>query len=205
MDNYELFNSFLDEKIQDKTTKEITNYTVREYLEDDSIKSVEDNICFFNDIPEEEMKAVFSNLIEILFTFDTSKREEDFAHMWVDSLEKPVKPSIKIKQDILTIKKYQKMVQELYGTKSKKDDNYIFLNIPKELSQNYDNNQKIIRDLEAQKFNIISRSNYYATKKQTKNELKIFLDDLVSKYSLKNISDYKKPMIDAINPKIPTG
>ena len=218
MNNYDLLQTLLDEKIEDIGTGEITKYTPRDYLEDNTIKAIEDNINFFDDIPKNELSQVFEELLEILFRYDTNKRSavmfkqfseiekikkemDEGANLFqgFKILNKPEKKPInQIKQDITTLQKYQLMIERLYGIKSKKDGTYIFMNIPTEISQTYQTNKKIIIDLETQVFEIISRGKYYPTKKQTKTEIKIFLDDLVVKYNLKNITDYKKPLIDSI-------
>lgn len=217
MSNYDLLQTLLDEKIEDIGTGEITEYTLRDYLEDKTIKAIEDNIIFFDDIPKNELSQVFEELLEILFRYDTNKRSlvtskqfseiekiikeidkgTNLFHDYISN-EPEKKPINQLKQDITTIQKYQLMIERLYGGTSKKDDTYIFINIPTEISQTYQTNKKIIIDLETRVFEIIPRRKYYPTKKQTKTEIKIFLDDLVVKYNLKNITDYKKPLIDSI-------
>lgn len=185
MSNYLLIDLF--NKVIDKNN-------IRDYIEDDTIKAVEDNIKIFENIPKENIENVFENLLEKLFEFDTQKREIEFD----TQKRETIKPVTQIKQDIKTIQNYQDMIIRLYGAKNKINGSFSLFNAPTEIKEIYNNNIAILKDLQDKSFKIISKLKYYQSEPITKNDIKEFLNEIVTQYKLKNITLDKKQLIDRI-------
>ena len=187
MSNYLLIDLF--NKVIDKNN-------IRDYIEDDTIKAVEDNIKIFENIPRENIENVFENLLEKLFEFNTQKRNASIT-LFVQKRE-TIKPVTQIKQDIKTIQKYQNMIIRLYGVKNKINGSFSLFNAPTEIEVIYNNNIAILQDLQDESFKIISNLKYYQSEPITKINIKKFLKDIIAEYKLTNITLDTKQLIDSI-------
>ena len=175
----------------------IDSNQAREYFEDTTLTNTENNLeDFFGNAPTDAIRNILEDFVSILFKYDTGKRNDDLYKFIRKEPEK--KPITQINQDIATIKKYQEMIQRLYGGKSKKDGNYSLFNPPKEIKENYFNNIKILDDLQSQKFKTISKIRYYEFEKTTKQPIKDFLVSINERYNLQIKSTELKTYIDSL-------
>lgn len=122
------------------------------------------------------------------------------------------KPTVIIKKDLKIIKdlqkqiiNFQQMAERLYGTKSKKTDEWFFFNVPEEIYDTYmknktiiQNNKKLIYDLENKEFNIISKYNYYEFENPSKTPIKEYLESIRKKYSLENVSQTEQCLVNEL-------
>ena len=204
---YEVLQNLLDETIED------SNYKVREIISEEFIHAIECNIEIFNDIPSEDIKTVFEDLLTLVHKYELKAFNKDTENMIIgygivcdavknkkyeneESSEKLIssirakkkKPIIKIKQDLKVLKDYQKTICKLFGIKILDKKKVMFVSTPENIITIFEDNQKLINDLEAKEFKIISKYNYYDANKTSKSEIISFFNNLKDKYNLRNIT-----------------
>ena len=216
MEALDVFYSRLEEIDED-------NKPIRNYIDDGIITTIENNIDFFNDIPNRDKRVILETFIQIIFDYQFFKHidfdKEYFAKL--DKIKKisttdseyfskvsstlnknnqknkiKLKPSQKIAKVINTIKSYQTMIEETFASR-KKDGEYGFLNVSKEIQENYENNKAILKDLENKEFKIVSKYTFYELPNATKTPIKQFLQKIRKQYNLKK-SVSEKQLIDEL-------
>jgi len=107
-----------------------------------------------------------------------------------------LKPIQKINKFLSGIKSFQTLLEETFGSLNKNGE-YVFINPPKGLYDTYKNNQAIIKDIETQQFEIVSKYKFYDIPPASKTPIKKFLQKIRKKYNLtKSLSE--KQMIDSL-------
>ncbi len=107
-----------------------------------------------------------------------------------------LKPIQKINKLLNGIKSFQTLIGETFGSLNKNGE-YVFINPPKGLYATYENNQAIIKDIETQKFEIVSKYKFYDLPQASKTPIKKFLQNVRKKYNLtKSLSE--KQLIDSL-------
>lgn len=187
--------------------KKKINIEVLNELREEEISKMEDKI-------KKESKNATKDKIRELINIK-KKDINTYFDKEINKLEDK-KPTIIIQEDLKTIKDFQKqiinfqqMAERLYGSKSKKTDEWHFLNIPKEIFDTYtknkiiiQNNEKLIKDLENKEFKIISKYNYYEFKNPSKTPIKEYLINIRREYSLKNVSQIESDLIKGLTKDI---
>lgn len=183
-----IFNDFLDDEV---IMKYISHYydisTPRGCFNKEAIETIERNIKFFQDIPNNKLENVLICLTEIFQEYDVNNQNEVFARMINDSVSiYDKKPVVKLNQDIKTIKNFKEMFSRIAG----------FTEISKEVPNINNVLNRILNDLEKKEFKIINKSKYYRPSKITKKEFKIFFKRVRNTFDLKNVSLEEKEMVD---------
>lgn len=179
MNAIEIFNSLMEEKIED------SEFIVSDYIE---AEDFELHLSFFDNIPLEYKREVLEDFIELIYDY------QKYYHKRFENDKD--KPHIKIKKDINVIQKYQDMLHRLYGAKNKNTGRYELFNIPKELMDVYKLNKKLLEELEEKQFKIFSKYEYYEFPQANKNKIKEYLKKIRLKYKLNSL--YEKQLIDSI-------
>jgi len=211
----EIFHNLLEEEIEGYDGE-----LVKDYISEDNIFIIETNIDFFKDIPLSRLKGVFEKLLELIYYYsnekfnksqkDFEKKYKEFTSLYknnrnptvkeidkvaIQSTEKPIR---KILKDLKIMKQYRDMIINMYGIRHKTKDTYLFFNMPKEISVVYEQNEKMIKDIEDKEFKIISKYKYYDGFTPSKTKIRDFLEEIKNKYNLRNISLIQKQLIDTI-------
>lgn len=159
-----------------------------DFFNEEAIENIEINIKFFRDIPKDRLIDVFICLTEKLHQYDVHNQEKQFTSMINEYLQiYKQKPSIKLKQDIETIKKFKEVFSRITS----------FTDIEKEVPNLNSTLNKVLHDLETKEFNIISRQKYYRPKEVSKTEMRDFLKSIREHFSLKGVSLEEKQILDS--------
>jgi len=191
MSALKIFQKLLEEEIQGSKEE-----FIKDYISKENIRTIENNISFFEDIPEQDLEEIFIKLIELVYEYTTpkiNKKMGDMARKFKLTNQDNTKPIRKIEKDLKIMQDYQDMIIRLYGINGR-----IFITPPKEIKEIYEQNNKMIDDLKSKKFKIISKYKYYDTFNPSKKEIKEFLQEIKDKYKLQNISLAQKQLIDEI-------
>ena len=174
---------------------------------------------FFTDIPKADTREVFGDLLSLIFKYEQElyyayfpmnvmirkrrKTQKETPNKQiklfdlVSNKKKEIRPISKINQDLKLLKKYKNMLDRLFNS-SQKVDKFITINVHNDIHTLYEIDNKLIEDLEKKEFEIIKRDNYYDVDVPSKIEIKNFLKNIKSKYSLKNVSLDEKHLLDNI-------
>ena len=216
MDNQEILDSLLNGSDLFKDNDE---EILRDYISVKSIEAIELNMNFFTDIPKADTREVFGDLLSLIFKYEqelyyayfpmnvmirkrrkiqkeTPNKQIKLFDL-VSNKKKEIRPISKINQDLKLLKKYKNMLDRLFNS-SQKVDKFITINVHNDIHTLYEINNKLIEDLEKKEFEIIKRDNYYDVDVPSKIEIKNFLKNIKSKYSLKNVSLDEKHLLDNI-------
>ena len=216
MDNQEILDSLLNGSDLFKDNDE---EILRDYISVKSIEAIELNMNFFTDIPKADTREVFGDLLSLIFKYEqelyyayfpmnvmirkrrkiqkeTPNKQIKLFDL-VSNKKKEIRPISKINQDLKLLKKYKNMLDRLFNS-SQKVDKFITINVHNDIHTLYEINNKLIEDLEKKEFEIIKSDNYYDVEVPSKIEIKNFLKNIKSKYSLKNVSLDEKHLHDNI-------
>jgi len=195
------------------------NLTLRNFISVESIKAIENNIDFFNEVPNDEIKSTLENFLEILFYYerDIGDYETNTERLFKKIPEKyltndksalnflskieqkqSIKPSIQIQKDINLIKKYQSMLERLFPLQACQPPRVYVGEVDESISTIYDINMDLLKDLEQRNFKKINKQQYYSIDRPSKKEIQLFLDMIHKKYNLKNVSLIKKQLKDEL-------
>lgn len=175
------------------------------FTSNEIIECIEINIEFFKDIPEENLKEVLIDFLELLIKYESDLTWEyfndNFTRKILDRNDKYKKPTDQKKQDINAIKKYQEVIERIYKIRKISKAGIIKIipeDVPDYIYETYKENQKLINELETNDYKIISKHSYEKNKKVNKNEIKAFLENTIKVYSLEKVSLLKKQLIDSL-------
>lgn len=204
MSDLELLTQIIDAPLAPDVTK-----TIRDFLSDDNLYTIEANIAFFKDVPNEVKRQVIKSFISLVYEYEKDKGhiKDDFED-YLKSLKPKPKPKPsdsdkriyehKIKPFIAKLEQSNQAIFNTFGTKTKTGD-VAFCNTPDEITAIYFNTQKIIDDLKNKTFKVIPKSTFYKRPLKSKNEIKSFLNNLQKKFNLQNVSLLKKDLIDNLS------
>ncbi|MGV6830346.1 MAG: hypothetical protein ACWA5P_02130 [bacterium] len=223
-----LFHSILDDK-EFFSDAEEHGETLKEHITDENLCTIECNIGLFSGIPKEDLKGILEEFMVLIFRYerdmfisehhkfmtfisnlDEARKSNSNIDSPTDLLKKPkkkIRPSTQLTQDIKTLEKSKEFFERVLNIQKLGDSGLTmrFLRVDdqqkKDLSDLYDVLDDILKDLKEKKFNIIKRSAYYDNGEPNKVEIKSFLEKVIEKYELKNISLYKKMLVDNLTYK----
>ena len=217
------FNDMLDIGIYGKYKlhKNEVLRTHREFINDNIIFSIEDNIDFFKDIPLEAIELIFDELIKLLKEYSyllgqKALQRNIYIMEMVDSNKMPLDTNVKIlfeldydkksipkrepksniENDIKTIREYQNFLIKVYHIYTENDIVKSHTKAPDYILDTYKNNEDIIKDLEDKSFSIVQKYNYY-TIDVDKNKIKAFLKEINKEFKLRN-SIGAKELVDSL-------